>query len=105
MGADAAAFAAAHDAGNVDFGTRFCKGEVAGPEADFRIFAEDVAKEVFEHALEVGEANVLIDDHAFHLMEDRRMGRIVVAAIYLAGSNDLKGFVWLMGLEGPGLHP
>ena len=32
------------------------------------------------------------------------MGRIVVAAVYLARRDDLERFVGLMGLQGPGLH-
>ena len=63
--ADAAAFAAADDAADVDFGGRFRKGEEARTETNLDGRAKHFLAEEFQRPFEVGQTDIFIDDKAF----------------------------------------
>ena len=78
--ADAAARARAvgllaEDAADVDLGAGLDEGEVARAKAHRRAGAVEALGERGEHALELGEAHVLVDEEALDLVEHRRVGR------------------------------
>ncbi|MCY1175091.1 hypothetical protein D9M73_153140 [compost metagenome] len=86
--ADTAAFAATDHALDVDFRRRLGEREEGRAEAYGELFLEERAKEFLDGALEVGEADVLIDQQAFHLVEHRRVGQVGVAAVHAARADD-----------------
>lgn len=57
--ADAAAFAAADDAADVDFGGRFRKGEEARTETNLDGRAKHFLAEEFQRPFEVGQTDIL----------------------------------------------
>src|SRR5690606_29306906 len=79
--ADAAALAAADHAADVDLGRRLREREIGRPEPHVQVALEEVAQELRQDALEVGEAHALVHQQAFHLVEHRRVGQVRVAAI------------------------
>src|SRR5512139_1097616 len=87
--ADAAAFAATHHAADVHYGRRFGERKERRPEAHRQIVAlEEVAHEVGEHALQVGERHRLVDPQAFDLVEHRRVRHVGIAAVHPSRRND-----------------
>ena len=86
--AHAAALAGTHHALHVDFGRRLGEGEERRTETHAQRFFEEHPEEFLDGALEVGEADVLVDQQAFDLMEHRRVSDIGVAAIDTAGADD-----------------
>ena len=80
--------AVAQVAGRVDLGRRLREGEVAGAQADAQARTEEPMHEVQQRPLELGEGDLAIDQKPLHLGEHRRVGRVVVAAEHVAGSDD-----------------
>ncbi len=62
---------------HVHFSGRFGEREVGRTETNLQIFFKEVTQEVVQRAFQVGKADVLINDQAFHLMEHRGV-RLVV---------------------------
>ena len=54
---------------------RLCKGEIGRPEANRQpILLEERMQEVLNNALQLTEADILIDQQSLHLMKHRRVG-------------------------------
>ncbi len=67
---------------HVDLGRRLGEREVRRPEAHVELVGlEEAAQEVGVDALQVGEADVLVDPQALDLVEHRRVGRVAVDAV------------------------
>ena len=79
--ADAAAGAVAEHALDVDLGRRLGEREVRRPEAQAARLLEELLGEAGEHALEVREADVLVEHEALDLVEHRRVRHVRVAAV------------------------
>ena len=67
--ADAAALAVADGAVDGEIDARLDEGEEVAAEADLRRRAEELARDLWKHALEIGHGDVLVDRQAFELME------------------------------------
>ena len=63
---------------------------------------EEGLAELFEHPAHVGDIRRLVDDEAFDLMEHRRMGRVAILPVGLAGNDDADRR--LLRLHGADLH-
>ena len=75
---------------HVDLGRGLGERKERRPEAHLEVVAlEEVAQEFGEHALQIGERDVLVDPQAFDLMEHRRMRGVAVDAIDAARRDDL----------------
>ena len=85
--ATTAALATAEHAAHVHFCGRFREREEARTEARFDTCAKEFVHEHLEHALEVGKANVFVNDKTFALLEHRSVGRIVINAEHVARSD------------------
>src|SRR3954451_19603265 len=87
--ADAAAAAAADEAGDVELDRRLREREVARPHPHLPLRAEEPAEE-FQHCpLQVGERDAAVDGQALDLQERRRVGRIGrVAAVAPSGRHE-----------------
>ena len=84
-----AAFERTAHEGDVDLGGRLGEREERGAEAHLQVVAlEEAAQEIGDHALEVGEADVLADPQAFDLVEHRRVRGVGVDAIDAARRDD-----------------
>lgn len=82
-----ATLATAEHAVHVHFGRGLREREEARAETRLDAFAEQLVHEHLEHALEVGETDVLVYHQAFALLEHRGVGRIVIDAEHVARSN------------------
>ena len=100
--AHAAAVAAADHALDVHFGRGLGEGEEGRTEAHFELLLEEGAEEFLDGALEVGEADALVHQQAFHLVEHRRVGQVGVAAVDAPRADNADRR--LLGLHGPHLH-
>jgi len=81
----ARAAASAKNAGDVEFHGGFREGKIAGAEARFHAFAEELLHEVFDGAREIAEGDVRVDGEAFDLVKDERVRSVgIVAAVDLA---------------------
>ncbi len=66
---------------HVDLGRRFGERKERRAEPHLEIVAlEEVAQELGEHALQVGERDAFVDPESFHLVEHRRMRGVAVDA-------------------------
>ena len=75
---------------HVDLCRRLGEGEERRAEADFQLVAlEEAAQELGVDALQVGEADVLVDPQAFDLVEHRRVGGVGVDAVGAAERDHL----------------
>ena len=75
---------------HVDLGRRLGEREERRPEADLDVVAlEEVAQELGEHALQVGERHVVVDPQPLDLVEHRRVRRVAVDAVHAARRDDL----------------
>ena len=76
--------------GHVDLCRWLGKGKEGRPEAYLQLFGlEEAAQEFGVHALQVGEADVLVDPQALDLVEHGRVGGVAVDAIGAAGCDHL----------------
>ena len=83
-----ASFQRATHEGHVNFGGRLGEREKGRPEAHLQVIGlEEAAQKIGNHALEVGEANVLAHPQPLDLVEHRRMRRIRINAIDTAGTD------------------
>ena len=75
---------AAHE-GHVDLGGRLGEREEGRTETHLQVVAlEEVAQEIGDHALQVGEAHRLADPQAFDLVEHGRVGGVGIDAVHAA---------------------
>jgi len=84
--ARAAALAAAELAAHVDLDARLREREEVRPHADVPVAAEERPGEVRDGALEVGQRDALVHHEALDLVEHRRVRRVGVAPVDLAGA-------------------
>ena len=85
--ATTATLATAEHAAHVHFCGRFREREEARTEASLDACTKEFVHEHLEHALEVGEANVFVNDKTFALLEHRSVCCIVIDAEHVARSN------------------
>ena len=78
-------------AGDVHLDGRLREREVGGTQARLALLAEYVARELVQHALQIAQRDVPVDDKAFHLVEHGRVRRIVVRAEHPARAEHLDG--------------
>ena len=75
---------------HVDLGRGLGEREERRPEAHLEVVAlEEAAQEIGVHALQVGEADVLVDPQALDLVEHRRVRRVGVDAVGAARRDHL----------------
>ena len=87
---NAAAFAAAHHALDIDLGRRFGEWEVRRPGAHGEVFTlAEAVQEGDQDALQVSEADQLVDQEPLDLMKDRYVRQIRVSTIDAPGRDDL----------------
>src|SRR5690606_30398065 len=86
--ADAAALAGAHHALHVDLGGWLGEREEGRTEAHAQRLLEEHPQEFLDGALQIREADALVRQQAFHLVEHRRVGDIRVAAIHASRADD-----------------
>ena len=78
------------EAGDVDLDARLGEREVAGTQPHLGVLAEHLAREREQHALQVGERDVLVDRQALELVEHRHVRRVGrVGAVDAAGHDDV----------------
>ena len=86
--AHTATLAAAGKAGYVHFRTGLCEGEMMGTETNLCILTEQLLRKNCQCTLQIAHSYVLINYHAFQLMEYRGMGCIhLIGTIYRTGAN------------------
>src|SRR5208282_2519745 len=86
------AAAAAENAGGVELDGWFGERKIAGAEASFYAFAEELLHKIVDGAGEVAESNVCIDGQTFNLVKHERVRGIrIVSAVDLAGNNNSHG--------------
>ena len=78
-------------AGDVHLDGRLREREVGGTQARLALLAEYVARELVQHALQIAQRDVPVDDKAFHLVEHGRVRRVVVRAEHPARAEHLDG--------------
>ena len=79
--------ATTYRAGDVHFGTRFCKREVRWPEAHLGMLTKHFSNKVVQRLFKVGKRNVFIYIKAFTLVEEAmRTGRYCFVAVHTAGA-------------------
>ena len=66
---------------HVNFRRRFSEREVGWTETNLQVFLKEVVQEIVQRALQVGEADVFINNQTFHLVEHWGMGLIVIVTI------------------------
>ena len=88
VAADAAAGAVAEEAGDVRLDRRLGEGEVARPDAHLAVGPVQLAREVADRALQVGERDPLVDGEALDLVEERRVRRVRRVAAVAAAEAD-----------------
>ena len=87
--ARAAALAAAELAVDVDLDAGLGEREEVRPDADAAVRPEELAREVSQGALEVGQRDALVDDQALDLVEHGRVRGVRVAPVHLAEAHDV----------------
>jgi hypothetical protein len=75
---------------HVDLGRGLGEREERRAEAHLEVVGlEEAAQEIGVHALQVGEADVLVDPQSLDLVEHRRVRRVGVHAVGAPGRDDL----------------
>lgn len=69
--------------------------EIGRTKTNLQIFFKEVTQEIVQRSLQIGKADVGINDQAFHLMEHWGVGLIVVVTIHAAGAIMRIGGCWL----------
>src|SRR3989338_3515707 len=84
------AFSAAKHAFDVDLCAGFGEREETRAETDLSLRAENPAYKVGQHPFEIGEGDMAVHHEALHLMEHRRVSRIIVVTVNRSGDDDLE---------------
>src|SRR6185312_1791085 len=87
--ADGAARALAQEAGDVDLDARLGEREEVRAQPDLAVAAEELAGEVLERPLQVGQRQPAVDGEPFDLHEPGRVGGVErVATVAAARADD-----------------
>ncbi len=89
--ARAAAGATAEQAFDVELDARLGEREEVRPQTDGAVGPEELAGELVQRALEVGQGDAAVDGQALDLVEHRRVRGVEVGPVDLAGTDDVDG--------------